>query len=157
MGVVYRAEDTFIERQVAVKLLRVRDASARERLRRRMRREVIIAGRLTHPHIVTLYDAGLDDEEMYLVMELVDGETLRRGLARDGALPQREAVAHRPAGARRRSAYAHRAGRRPPRPQAGERAAHRATAAGQGRRLRHRQAALARRRSPAGTPACSTG
>jgi tetratricopeptide (TPR) repeat protein len=87
MGVVYRAQDVFIHREVAVKLLDVRDESAHERLRRRMHREVIISGRLAHPRIVTVYDAGLDGDDMYLVMELVAGENLGQRLAREGRMP----------------------------------------------------------------------
>ncbi len=93
MGVVYRAEDTFIQRLVAVKLLRVQSSAGRAgELRKRMHREAMIAGRLAHPHIVTVHDAGFDGEDMYLVMALVDGETLRDHIKGRGALPRGETI-----------------------------------------------------------------
>ena len=93
MGEVYRAEDTFIQRWVAVKLLRVQSSSGRAgELRERMHREAMIAGRLAHPHIVTVHDAGFDGEDMYLVMALVDGQTLRDHIKAQGALARGEAI-----------------------------------------------------------------
>ena len=92
MGVVCRAEDTFIGRPVAVKLLRVRATADRAGLTRRMRREVMIAGRLDHPNIVTIHDAGFDGDEMYFVMELIEGHTLRQRLIERGALGRDEAL-----------------------------------------------------------------
>ncbi len=81
MGKVYRAEDTFMHRHVALKLRRVESPVDRDQLQRRMRREATITAKLTHPNIVTIYDAGLDGDDVYLVMELVheqglEGQTL---------------------------------------------------------------------------------
>jgi len=92
MGTVYRAEDTFIHRAVAVKMLRVESSSRVDELRRRMHREVMIAGSLAHPNIVTVHDAGFDGEDMYLVMALVDGQTLKAHLEVHGVLPPQGAV-----------------------------------------------------------------
>ena len=92
MGEVFRAEDTFIQRTVAVKLLRVESSSQVNELRRRMHREVMIAGSLTHPNIVTVHDAGFDGIDMYLVMALVNGQNLKDFLADRGALPPEKAV-----------------------------------------------------------------
>lgn len=91
MGVVFRAEDTFIERPVAIKLVQLEKTGSREELEQRMLREVRIAGRLRHPAIVTVHDAGIEGGEVYLVMELIEGRTLRDRL-REGMLPVEEAL-----------------------------------------------------------------
>ena len=93
MGMVFQAEDIFIQRPVAIKLLRVQSSSRKaEELQRRMHREVMIAGRLTHPHIVTVHDAGFDGVDIYLVMALVEGRTLRHHIANRGSLPVEESI-----------------------------------------------------------------
>lgn len=96
-GTVFRAEDVFMHRWVAIKLLQV-DPSSTSELSQRMRREVVITGSLSHPNIVTVHDAGLtgrsvDGETMYLVMELVEGRSLRELLEERGKLPAENAVA----------------------------------------------------------------
>ena len=75
MGQVYRARDTKLGRDVAIKLLsdEVADAAGR----RRFQREAQTASSLNHPHILTVHDAGEIDSRQYLVTELVDGGTLR--------------------------------------------------------------------------------
>jgi serine/threonine-protein kinase len=75
MGVVYRAQDTKLNRPVAVKLLsdELADAAAR----RRFQREAQLASALNHPHILTVYDAGEFEGHQYLVTEFVDGGTLK--------------------------------------------------------------------------------
>jgi len=92
MGVVYRAEDTFIQRPVAIKRVELSRSVDPDRLTRRMHREVRIAGRLRHPNIVTVHDAGIEGGQIFLVMELIEGRNLRDELRRRGALPVDEAL-----------------------------------------------------------------
>ena len=75
MGEVYRAHDTRLHRDVAVKVLP--RAFASEAARRRFRREARAASALNHPHICTIYDVGEAAEHPFLVMELLRGKTLR--------------------------------------------------------------------------------
>jgi serine/threonine protein kinase len=74
MGVVHRAWDTHLQRRVAVKILRDRATDAGSRARFRTEGETL--GRLGHPGLITVLDAATEDDEPYLVMELVDGESL---------------------------------------------------------------------------------
>ena len=89
MGVVYRARDTRLGRTVALKVLR---PGADPELLHRLDREARAASALNHPNIVQIYDVGVaagEAGEHYVVMEYVEGETLRRRLAR-GPLPIQE-------------------------------------------------------------------
>ncbi len=90
MGIVYRARDTRLGRQVALKVL-PRALSDSEERRRRFLREARSAAAIAHPNIATVYEVGEADGRVFLVMELVDGETLKSKL-RDGPLPIPEAV-----------------------------------------------------------------
>jgi eukaryotic-like serine/threonine-protein kinase len=72
MGVVYRARDPRIGRQVAIKMLRV----GGDHVRARFFREAQAAGALKHPNIVTIYDVGEHDDQPFIVMEFVKGKTL---------------------------------------------------------------------------------
>jgi Tol biopolymer transport system component len=85
MGEVYRARDTRLERTVAVKVLPQHMSSSPE-VRQRFEREAKTISQLSHPHICTLYDVGREGETEYLVMELLEGDTLSERLAK-GALP----------------------------------------------------------------------
>jgi serine/threonine-protein kinase len=85
MGEVYRAKDTRLERTVAVKVLPSHLSSSPE-TRQRFEREAKTISQLSHPHICALHDVGSQDGIEYLVMELLEGETLAARLAR-GALP----------------------------------------------------------------------
>ena len=81
MGEVYRARDTRLDRGVAIKVLPSHLTNNPE-LRARFEREAKAVSSLNHPHICTLYDVGREDGVDFLVMELVDGETLAVRLER---------------------------------------------------------------------------
>jgi eukaryotic-like serine/threonine-protein kinase len=81
MGEVYRAKDTRLGRDVAVKVLPAQLSSSAE-LRQRLDREAKTISQLSHPHICTLHDVGHQDGTDYLVMELLEGETLADRLGR---------------------------------------------------------------------------
>jgi eukaryotic-like serine/threonine-protein kinase len=90
MGEVYRAKDTKLGRQVAIKVLPghlAADTSARERLRR----EAVAAAALDHPFICKVFEIGEHDGALFLVMEFIAGDTLHRRL-RSGSLPLPEAL-----------------------------------------------------------------
>ncbi|MEQ9501179.1 MAG: protein kinase [Deltaproteobacteria bacterium] len=91
MGVVFAARDVRLDRRVAIKFLDpvlARD----EDFRRRFLREARAAAKLMHPNVAAIFDSGETDEHLYMVMQLVDGETLAARLRRSGALPVAEAV-----------------------------------------------------------------
>jgi len=92
MGEVYRAMDTRLGREVALKLLPPDRLQDPER-RRRFLQEARAASALNHPHIVTLHDLGLIDGQDFLVLEYVIGQTLDQ-LTPNGGLPLREALAY---------------------------------------------------------------
>jgi serine/threonine protein kinase/tetratricopeptide (TPR) repeat protein len=83
MGEVYRARDTRLGREVAIKTLR-EDASREPDRRRRFELEARAVAALNHPNILTIYDVGREGETAYLVTELLQGETLRARLSRSG-------------------------------------------------------------------------
>jgi serine/threonine protein kinase len=85
MGEVYRARDTRLERTVAIKVL-PRELSADPERRQRLEREARAISSLSHPNICTLYDVGHQDGMDFLVMELLEGESLAERLQR-GPLP----------------------------------------------------------------------
>jgi Tol biopolymer transport system component len=85
MGEVYRARDTRLEREVAVKVL-PSHLSSSEEMRQRFEREAKAISQLSHAHICALYDVGREGETEYLVMELLEGETLSDRLGK-GPLP----------------------------------------------------------------------
>ena len=98
MGRVYLALDPNIDRKVALKVLEpLRDVSAEEEadLQQRFELEARAAGRLKHPGIVTVYDAGTDPEggSSFIAMEWVDGPSLERLLKQSGTLPVSRAIA----------------------------------------------------------------
>jgi Tol biopolymer transport system component len=90
MGEVYRAQDTRLDRTVAIKVLPCEFAASTE-ARQRFEREARAVSSLNHPHICALYDIGRQDETDFLVMEYLEGETLADRLAK-GALPLEEAL-----------------------------------------------------------------
>ncbi|MCL4798700.1 MAG: serine/threonine protein kinase [Burkholderiales bacterium] len=88
MGTVFKASDPMIERTVAVKTinaLQIQDGSAEPR--RRFLREAKAAGRLSHPCIVTIYDVGEFEDTAYIVMELLEGRSLKDVLDRGERIP----------------------------------------------------------------------
>jgi serine/threonine protein kinase len=90
MGEVYRARDSRLKRDVAVKVLPASFSSDPERLRR-FEQEAQAAGSLNHPNITANYDVGTHDGAPYVVSELLEGETLRAHLA-GGSLSPRQAI-----------------------------------------------------------------
>jgi eukaryotic-like serine/threonine-protein kinase len=90
MGEVYRAKDTRLERTVAIKVL-PRHLSESSEVRQRFEREAKTISQLSHPHICALYDVGNQDGVEYLVMELLEGETLADRLLK-GALPTEQTL-----------------------------------------------------------------
>src|SRR3954449_5531826 len=93
MSTVYRAFDTLLERQVAIKLMH-RDIAGDPDQLERFRREARAVAQLNHPHVVGVIDAGEDDGMPYIVFEYVEGETLKDRIRRHGRLPVTEAVAY---------------------------------------------------------------
>jgi len=92
MGEVYEAEDTRKHRVVALKLIS-QHLSGDPVFRARMQREADAAGRLTEPHIVPIHDYGEIDGQLYLDMRMIEGDSLRAMLTRDGPLAPPRAVA----------------------------------------------------------------
>ena len=91
MANVYLAYDPILDRNVAVKILRG-DLSSDEKFVRRFQREAISASSLTHPNIVEMYDVGEDDGNYFIVMEYVDGKTLKSLIKKRGALTLAEVI-----------------------------------------------------------------
>ena len=90
MGEVYQALDTRLDRSVAIKVL-PSELAHNDQLQQRFEREAKTISQLNHPNICTLYDVGHENGVAYLVMELLDGETLADRIAR-GPLPLADVV-----------------------------------------------------------------
>src|SRR5204862_4818141 len=90
MGEVYRAHDSRLGRDVAIKVLPSGFSADPDRLHR-FEQEARAAAALNHPNILAIYDIGTQDGAPYIVSELLDGETLRERLS-SGGLPVRKAV-----------------------------------------------------------------
>jgi streptogramin lyase len=86
MGVVYRATQLRLKRQVALKLI-ASDLAADPSFRERFEHESEIAAQLEHPHVIPLYEAGEEDGQLYITMRYVEGTDLRAMIEREGALP----------------------------------------------------------------------
>ncbi|HEY5656679.1 MAG TPA: protein kinase [Myxococcota bacterium] len=105
MGIVYKAEDTVLDRLVAFKVLPEALKENPQALKNFLR-EAKSAAQLNHPNIVTIYDAGEQDGVFYIAMEYVDGKTLKEIIKRKGAISPR-AAAHVLAQMAEALAYAH--------------------------------------------------
>jgi tRNA A-37 threonylcarbamoyl transferase component Bud32 len=95
MGVVYRGVDPALDRPVAIKLIAARTAHvpvAAEELEARFMREARVSARINHPGVVMVHDAGREGESLYLVMELIDGESLAARIHRAGFPSPTEAL-----------------------------------------------------------------
>ena len=92
MGEVYRARDTRLQRDVAIKVLPERVADSAKALAR-FEREARVVAALSHPNILAIHDVGQEGATAYAVMELLEGATLRDEL-RGGPLPPRQATAY---------------------------------------------------------------
>jgi serine/threonine protein kinase len=91
MGVVLRAHDTVLGRVVALKVLSA-DLGADDELHQRFRREAEAIGRLSHPNIVAVYDLGESEGHLYMAMELLEGDDLRRLIEHRGDIPLADRV-----------------------------------------------------------------
>ena len=89
MGVVYRARDERLQRRVAIKVLPP-ELAFQEEIRARFTREAQTAAKLSHPHVVPIYDVGSNGDLVYFVMGYVDGESLGGRIKRRGQLPAEE-------------------------------------------------------------------
>jgi hypothetical protein len=95
MGIVWRATDQLLGRQVAVKELALDDSLPEERSRQRRERtlrEARAVARLGHPHIIVVHDVVEQDERPYIVMELINGDSLAERIAAEGPVDAREAA-----------------------------------------------------------------
>jgi serine/threonine protein kinase len=95
MGVVYEAFDPFVQRTVAIKVahsLEGQDAKVKQKVREGFFSEVYSAGRMHHPSVVSVYDAGQEDDYNYIVMEYVDGVTLQEYVSGGKTLTPNEVV-----------------------------------------------------------------
>lgn len=92
MGEVWAARDRVLHREVALKLLDL-DGIAQADLPRRFEREAVAAAQIVHPNVAALYDRGVHDDVLFLVMEKVDGQTLTARLQAESPFPLTRAVA----------------------------------------------------------------
>ena len=91
MANVYLANDTILDRKVAVKVLRG-DLSTDDKFIRRFEREALSVSNLSHPNIVEVYDVGVEDGSHYIVMEYIDGKTLKQLLKKRESLTLSEVI-----------------------------------------------------------------
>ena len=86
MAIVYQATDLMLDRTIAVKILR-KDYSSSKAFQERFKEEARAAANLTHQNIVTVHDFGLDQDQLFIVMEYVPGTDLKEIIKRSGSLP----------------------------------------------------------------------
>ncbi|MEW5722779.1 MAG: serine/threonine-protein kinase, partial [Thermodesulfobacteriota bacterium] len=97
MGIVYMGKDPKIGRITAIKTIRFSDEfedEEAERLKEQFFREAETAGMLSHPNIVTIYDAGEDHDLSYIAMEYLEGHDLKEHSRKEGLLPIRDVIKH---------------------------------------------------------------
>ncbi len=97
MGIVYLGRDPRINRTTAIKTVRFTDEFApdeAEGLKQTFFREAESAGTLSHPNIVTIYDAGEEQELAYIAMEFLEGEDLEKYIKKDNLMPMRKVIAY---------------------------------------------------------------
>ncbi|MFQ5659125.1 MAG: protein kinase [Gammaproteobacteria bacterium] len=91
MGIVYLGHDPYIDRSVAIKIAlaeSLREPESGERYRKMFFNEAHTAGKLTHPNIISIYDAGVDEDTCYIIMEYIEGgDTLKSHTKADSLLP----------------------------------------------------------------------
>ena len=96
MGIVYKALDPDINREVAIKTVRFdlvsEEDSENEEIMERFMREAQSAGKLTHPNIITIFDVGREESLTYIVMQYIQGQSLQRLIASGDKLPTTEVV-----------------------------------------------------------------
>ncbi len=94
MGVVYKARQLLLRREVALKLIRYdrRDGALGDRFKARFRREAAAVAAVNHPHVVQVFDSGQSDDDLFIAMELVDGLSLQKRLDTIGVLDPRAAA-----------------------------------------------------------------
>ena len=96
MGVVYKARDPNIDRLVAIKVISPdagMDAARAKELRERFQREARASGRLSHPNIITIFDASEDEGRAFLVMEFIEGGRTLESMMHEGHIFTLEDVA----------------------------------------------------------------
>ncbi len=91
MAIVYSGHDLLLDRTVAIKVLRSQYGTDDDFIRR-FRREAQAAAKLTHPNVVNIYDVGQEEDTHYIVMEYVEGETLKDLIKREAPLTAQRAV-----------------------------------------------------------------
>ena len=91
MANVYLAKDTILNRKVAIKILRG-DLANDEKFVRRFQREALSSSSLSHPNVVEMYDVGEDEGNYYIVMEYIEGKTLKQLIKKRGSLTLSEAI-----------------------------------------------------------------
>ncbi len=92
MAVIYKAQDTLLDRFVAIKVLKEEYVN-NEQFLKKFKREAQAAAKLTHPNIVNVFDVGEEDGLHYIVMELVEGQTLKEYIEQRGCLTWKETLA----------------------------------------------------------------
>jgi serine/threonine protein kinase len=91
MGVVYKARQKSLDRDVALKVIREEIANESE-YRQRFMREARLAASVDHPHVVTVYDVGAEDDRLYLALQWIDGSDVKEQLKQSGRFPPKRAV-----------------------------------------------------------------